>query len=1044
MAFIRYCLFTAVLALCIVNTKAQSIYYPQQSSQLLKSTVEDIAMLMQKANPTGQFISQAYTILPATGIIFVYDSTISVDLGCKVESDGMTFIKFSAALDNGLCFGVYRYLNNRGFKFFQPGSIWEVIPILSNVFSKMDTVYSESFKYKSWFISGSHRKWVMDNNSNYGWDNYHGLNGHNWALYQRRNGMNGVYGFQGHRGDIMNGAYLAALQNNPCYVANNNNSRLASNQSVPDVNSDAAMQLWSNTIEQKYTQTKNILYSNPTLYVNAYRNSSFNHVGIEVPDGARWGNTKSDIGCGVSGYTKESDQQFVLSNYTAQKINAKYPNLRFQLYAYSTHADVPSQNIAINDKIDIQLIPAVYQLLSSTNGLRNRWYNRSKNISEYHYLNLSGWSGETPDFHLDDLKATVAIAKEKKSQGIVWESSPAKFGSLPYLLAINNSLNKDISIDSSLSEFCNSMFSAAGNTINNLMHLWADEKFSSSRIGNINKLPIYLQLIAKAEEQIKNEPSIVYERLRELKAYLHYMILYYEWLKDTRPNNLKTDITGDLCIYLAKTNKIQIVNSYYLIHVFASRYPTTSNFYLQYNNINGLAYQNGNLPLITANEIDNNFKNDVLRYSNQIEGYKFETTSFIKNQFEPHSLIPLKKISVQLRHTNGMDFYSKFKYHVNAPSAGNFVIDYKPIFNMPDKGYINFTIESADKSLQIIEDISLDETAKSGQIIVNLPTAGNYMFTITTKYKSVVDLEITPNKNFFYQNESMIGNVLELYQNESKDITGYTQIPKEIARLYFKVNYLASSGAISINKINSGFEIKDLTGNKLTARFVTPTDSTLCFIDIPNETKGKFISITRKGNNSLTFSNISNFVWFAQPKPLPCSKANFTIAIVNNNGQCITRLTADVKSDNLQWEIIDMGNTYYFTNQKFVDLPIYNSPNAQVTLTNGDNCSVTKRLRDDQQYLRAKEACAVGASVPINNTNANPVVYPNPSNGVFNFSVNGEKQTVSDLIITNVQGVRVANYSNVNQLNISNQSAGLYWYRLTIDGKEFKGKLLKL
>jgi len=101
-----------------------------------------------------------------------------------------------------------------------------------------------------------------------------------------------------------------------------------------------------------------------------------------------------------------------LANFTAQKILAKYPTKRFQLYAYSGHADVPSSSITINKNIDIQLIPGVYQMESSTNGLRNRWYNRSTNVSEYQYLNLSGWSGETPSFKWSEIKTTLQIAKK--------------------------------------------------------------------------------------------------------------------------------------------------------------------------------------------------------------------------------------------------------------------------------------------------------------------------------------------------------------------------------------------------------------------------------------------------------------------------------------------------------------------------------------------------------------------------------------------------------------------------------------------------------
>ncbi|HMJ47557.1 MAG TPA: hypothetical protein VK498_09515, partial [Ferruginibacter sp.] len=93
---------------------AQTVYYPAQSSDLLKSTSLDIADLFQLAIPEAQFTSKPYTLLPGTGIILIYDSSIVGDQSCKIESDGKNFIKFSASQDNGICYGIYTYLRMLG------------------------------------------------------------------------------------------------------------------------------------------------------------------------------------------------------------------------------------------------------------------------------------------------------------------------------------------------------------------------------------------------------------------------------------------------------------------------------------------------------------------------------------------------------------------------------------------------------------------------------------------------------------------------------------------------------------------------------------------------------------------------------------------------------------------------------------------------------------------------------------------------------------------------------------------------------------------
>src|SRR5437867_2060559 len=102
MVFIRCFLITLLAGFFTLTAKAQTIFYPSDASQLLRSTAADIAMLFEEAIPGNRFTSNAYTTLPEQGIIFSYDSTITDNQACRVESDGYSFIKFSAAEDNGL------------------------------------------------------------------------------------------------------------------------------------------------------------------------------------------------------------------------------------------------------------------------------------------------------------------------------------------------------------------------------------------------------------------------------------------------------------------------------------------------------------------------------------------------------------------------------------------------------------------------------------------------------------------------------------------------------------------------------------------------------------------------------------------------------------------------------------------------------------------------------------------------------------------------------------------------------------------------------
>lgn len=1046
MDFFRCCMLYAATLFYCNGTNAQAVYYPSQSSSLLKSTAVDVAALFQKAMPSSTYTAQSYNAIPQSGIIFVYDTTITGIQACKVESNGTSFIRFSAAEDNSLCFGIYQYLQQLGFRFYQPGSAWEMIPSLTSPYKIISTSFTSNYKYKSWNISGGHNRWIMDNSSAYGWDTYYGENGHQWALYQRRNGMTGAYRFSGHRGDVLSGNYMATLQNNPCYVACYNGSRQAVNQSVPDVNNNNATQLWADAIEQKYTQFKNTIYGNTGLYTDYYHSFGFNygHIGIEGPDGARWGNSGDNNVCSTAGYPKESDQQFILAGKTAEKINSIYPGKRMQCYAYSSHADIPSSNININTNLDVQVISTAFQNESSPKGLLNRWYNRYNNVSEYHYLNIPQWGGETPMFSLDDMKATLQRLKEKSSQGIVWEASPAKFATLPFLLAANNKLLNGTEVDSTLKDFCNNMFGAGAATVYQLLQLWGDEKSITTGefiADNKYKLPLYLQLLNTAVQQTQNESALVKQRLSELKVYLHYMQLYYDWLFDQRSNQAKKEKAAALCTYLARINRLQVVNSYFLITDIVSRYPAADSFNVKYNTQSGSAYQGGNLPLITTAEIESDFINDLSTTASSIGQYELKTAGYILSRMNGAGLNGLRKINVKIGYTNGYNYPNRSEFFIQAPAAGSFTIAYSPRFDMPGQGTINFTVEAADQALQVIKDITLNNGDAAGSFTVSLPASGRYKLSVVSKNKSAVDLSISTNGNYFYKNTAFLGNKTENYRNDLLSLPGYFYVPVGVSRVYFSINNGNPGGAgfATASTISAAFLFRDDHANEIIPQYAGTGDSALFYLPVNPGTDGAFLKVSKMEQYDLCFANISNILWYAEKNY--CASTNFVATLVNKNGECFTRLTASVEKSGYKWTVIDGSRTLSFGNRSSVDLPDYISPNAVITLQDADNCFTSKRLGDDTKYLRSKEACASG-TLPAGTLNLS--MFPNPSSGIFN-CVNEKAYVKADeIMVFSSQGSVVASVKDVSQVNLSGLSSGMYYYQCRLNGQVFKGKLVKL
>ena len=939
-----------ILSFCFVTAlHAQTVYYPAHSSDVLKLTATDIAELFTRAIPGSKFTAQEYSSLPSTGIVFIYDSTIS-DQSCKIECNG-NLIKFSAAQDAGLYFGIYDYLNELGFRFYLPGTLWEKVPRLSSPYKNMNRIAVQKYKYNNWFVSGGYNSWAMDSEN---------AVGYSLLRYQRRNNMLGAYAFSGHRGDIFTSEYLTTLQQNPCYIASSNGKRKASSQSVPDINNPAAMDHWASTILQRYTTNKKNIMGAPALYKNIYHNFNYayENIGIEVPDGSEWGNSSDDLGCAKGNYNgnpypKVSDQQFLLANFTASKINNVLPAKRFQCYAYSGHADVPSVNIAIDKNIDVQVVASAFQTETSPVGLLNRWYKRHKNISEYDYINLPQWTGETPLMSLSTFKNTLSRVKEKNAQGIVFESSPAKFASLPFLFAGNRYLQYDTKIDNSLHEFANDMFPPAiAVHIKQLLNYWGDNNVMNGGTfinDNKFKIPLFLQELNKAIAASQNAGADVTARLQELKAYVHYIILYYEILNDNKSYLNNAEKAANLCLYLARTNKLQLVNSYFLILDIVNKFPVTSDFYKQYNVTNGTAYLKGSLSLLSNEEINNNFSKDLAKYAGAVTDYKFENAVDIINKMNSGGLKPVDKINVSIGYTNGLNYSNRSEFYFYAPAAGKVNINCTPFYEMPGYGFINFTVEAVDKPLLVIKDETISPEHVLQNIDINVPSAGLYKLSVVLKFKAWCSLTITTNGNIFFKG-AFYGKRADNYRSDSlKSLPKYFYVPN-IRELYFSINNACyTNRCLSPEEVQNAFGIKDNNGRAPVIE-VSPFDSSLYKISIPAANANSFWQLTRMREYNFCFANISNVQIFAAPNP-------------------------------------------------------------------------------------------EGAALAVEETGT--IVYPNPSNGVFNFKKNNSPVVLTRLNVYDPQGKKIAGVSNTSQINLSDLPAGVYIFSAQKENDIIKGKLIK-
>lgn len=195
------------------------------------------------------------------------------------------------------------------------------------------------------------------------------------------------------------------------------------------------------------------------------------------------------------------------------------------------------------------------------------------------------------------------------------------------------------------------------------------------------------------------------------------------------------------------------------------------------------------------------------------------------------------------------------------------------------------------------------------------------------------------------------------------------------------------------------------------------------------------------------------------PPDLTCPPTNTTIHI-NEVSNCVdynANMQVNVSSINWYYRICHVNNG----NEVFIGNTTGNNNNQHAvnfslpTLTNGntyDNCNLIinaypaigntacSRISD---YITL--SCDGNGGAGTNRKDMSVDVFPNPSNGIFQIRT-GTLTTIQSMIVRNIHGVNIKEYNGkTDQIDISNQQAGIYMISITFsDGSiEHKRVLLK-
>lgn len=829
LSFFGFFLFTVCDA---QNSPANTISYPKTFP---KAVIEDIQLLL-KTSTNYQWNAQQDKPLDK-GLILYLNTNENYKTGesCLVNSDGSSYVKFESPTTNGLIYGVYKYLRDLGFKFYLPDSLYTIIPKLTSVFKKTSVMETPFLKIRDFFGTGGFGSGKTDPNRSVE---------NSWRLWKWRNGFGTEFALAGHTGETFNLANANELEKNPSWTATPimKNGKVNPSTKLNYYNS-SAVDFFTDWVIKKYTD-KN--YKPPPIYLR-------DMVSIEPADG---GGYITDIPPG-SNLKTVSDQVYHAANVAAEKLDRLFPNqpnIGVNLYAYSSHADVP--NFSLNPRVFVQLVPYQFQNITSGPAFIKRWSEKVKRFGLYDYFKYPDSYWDMPGkFTIDELMKRSINATAAGSEGTTFESSYSKFATaIPLWVVCQYMCSGDADWQKNYNHFINDLYGSAAPAIKELFDIfYRSTQFTAKDLNTaVNDL--------QKAEQLTNDQRILH-RIDELKLYLSYVHLYLK-SQDMGNGNLEQRLIPlDKMVWTLYQTKI--VHGYRLMQLISYSFlnaKTTDETLLSH-------YRSLHLQTFAESKDENalwkkNFSYTIDEVKNIYDEIKLPVpmgsvakksiiaeTSAIGNTSSDISVTDQltiaksyfktkQKITVSGTYRNR----GSFNFFSEKPTT---VTIYWSLSN--SKNDPNATLSGSSKNYETVYDYRLK--SESGKLSISLP-AGESDFFINAGANTSYTFDISLDEIFCYFNGSPRGKIsfLDEHGKSSYDpryFPSYIYIPEGTTEVQYKIKVdalklLDPAGNVVATKLvktlADGFQVRSFT--------------------VPTNLAGKFWKAIISGNYNYQFLNI--------------------------------------------------------------------------------------------------------------------------------------------------------------------------------------------
>lgn len=433
--------------------------------------------------PAGTIVIEPVPLGTRTGQEFYLERTT-----------GRTLIQYTNV--NSLENAVYTLLDHLGFHWYGPGEHWFVKPAKLNAKPIPGAWVTPTFRNRGFFGTGG-LDVICPNDPKNDFKT-------NWYAWKRRNRINADFAGAGHAGQAFYLENRALLDAHPEWFnsdAGRQNGRIKIE--VPEA--VAAYKAW---VHKRHDGIA-------TPFIN---------IGVDPEDGRGGGDDPlpPDGFAGITGWN-HADKWWWLANEVAKDYDENNSHIVVTMYAYgdgSTNALAPKFTLRKN--VYPTIIPYAFQTAYLPQEMVKVWASKvNGSMGIYDYWNITQWSVGMPQFYLHGLKDKLTFWRQNKIDGIYIETTDAA-GPMGHAWWIAGQLQFDLKQDFNTlyTQYLTDCFGKAAPAMKQMYDRWS---LNPQGAGEVS---LSLADLAAADALVA-PGSPEWTRINELKAYVHFMKLYY-------------------------------------------------------------------------------------------------------------------------------------------------------------------------------------------------------------------------------------------------------------------------------------------------------------------------------------------------------------------------------------------------------------------------------------------------------------------------------------------------------------------------------------